>query len=285
MPGIYLTALITMVVAIAIFVPFIVKLRMPADGRLLWLAALIVVPLQPLVFYHVRVPFDHWAVAHLGAKSAAYFWLKTFYAPLTEEPAKLLPLLIPAICRDIRRDNFARYALAIGLAFAIGEMGFVAERVARSPQFAHLPFYQFGGYVGERLMTCVFHSAFVSLALWRLRRKFVLGFACAAGAHWLGNFPLVLMDPHIGHLSKVARIVIVEGWLTCYFLAALGLLAWFCLGRFNPAALVFGRRHCPECGKDYDAPLFAVNLGSKRYERCPHCRHWHWTMAAGFTAL
>jgi RsiW-degrading membrane proteinase PrsW (M82 family) len=282
-PGIYLTAIITMAAAIAVFGTLADKLRPPADERLLWLAALIVLPLQPLAFYCVRLPFDHWVVAHLGAKSAAYFWLRTFYAPLTEEPAKLIPLLIPAIRRDIRPENFARYALAIGLGFAIGEMGFVAERVARSPQFAHLPFYQFGGYVSERLMTCVFHSAFVALALWRLRRKFILGFACAAAGHWLGNFPLVLMDPHIGHLSKVARIAIVQGWLMCYFLAALALLSWFCLGRFNPTALLFDPRHCPECEKDYDPPLFAVNFGTKRYERCPHCRRWHWTGPADST--
>lgn len=269
-----------MAVAVAVFGTLICKVRQPADVRLLWLAALIVLPLQPLAFYCVRLPFDHWVVAHLDAKSAAYFWLRTFYAPLTEEPAKLVPLLIPAIRRDIRPENFARYALAIGLGFAIGEMGFVADRVARAPQFVHLPFYQFGGYFSERLMTCVFHSAFVSLSLWRLRRKFILGFAGAAAAHWVGNFPLVLLDPHIGHLSKVARVAIVEGWLWACFFFALALLSWFCLGRFNPTALLFGRRHCPECGKDYDPPLFAVNLGPKRYERCPHCRHWHWTVSA-----
>jgi hypothetical protein len=278
-PGIYFTAIITMVVAVAVFGTWVHKLRQPADERLLWLAAFIVLPLQPLVFYFVRVPFDHWVVAHLGAKSTAYFWLRTFYAPLTEEPAKLVPLLISTIRRDIRHENFARYALAIGLGFAIGEMWFVAERVARSPQFAHLPFYQFGGYFSERLMTCVFHSAFVSLSLWGLRRRFAFGFAGAVAAHWLGNFPLVLMNPNIGHLKQAARMAIVQGWLTFYFLAAAALLVWFAFGRLNPGLPIFGRRRCPECGKDYDPPLFAVNLGPKRYERCPHCRRWHWTSA------
>ena len=23
--------------------------------------------------------------------------------------------------------------------------------------------------------------------------------------------------------------------------------------------------------------MFAVNFGATRYERCPHCTHWHWT--------
>ena len=26
-------------------------------------------------------------------------------------------------------------------------------------------------------------------------------------------------------------------------------------------------------------PLVGLNLGPTRYERCPHCRHWHWTKA------
>src|SRR5260221_7234864 len=201
MPGIYYTAVLTTIAAIAIFGPLIHKLRLPADERLLWLAAVLVLPLQPLVFYYVRLPLDHWLVAHLGDTSAAYYWLRTCYAPLTEEPAKLFPLLIPAIRRDIQPANFVRYALAIGLGFAIGEMWFVAYRVARVPAFAGLTFYQFGGYAGERLMTCVFHSAFVSVSLWRLRRRFALGFAAAAAGHWLGNFPILLLSPKAAGLE------------------------------------------------------------------------------------
>jgi hypothetical protein len=36
-------------------------------------------------------------------------------------------------------------------------------------------------------------------------------------------------------------------------------------------------RRCPECHADYDAPVLALNFGHTRYERFPHCRHWHWT--------
>src|SRR6185437_15589800 len=136
MPGIYITAILTTVFAAGIFGTLIHKLRMPAKERLVWLAAAIALPLQPLAFYYVRVPLDHWLAAHLGSKSIAYTWLVTFYAPLTEEPAKLLVLLIPAIRRDIRAENFIRYALAIGVGFAIGEMWFLANRVAHDPTLA-----------------------------------------------------------------------------------------------------------------------------------------------------
>jgi len=277
MSGIYLTAVLTSSVAVVLFAVLIHKLRLPANERLLWLAAALALPLQPLAFYLVRIPLDHWLAAQLGSTSATYNWLTSFYAPLTEEPAKLVPLLIPAICRDIRATNFVRYALAIGLGFAIGEMWFIADRVAQVPALAALPFYQFGGYVVERLMTCVFHSAFVSVALWRLRRRFALGLVGAMALHWLANFPLFLMARNAGGLGKIFWMVVVQCWLVFYFIAALALLSYFTFGRVSPAHLFYGRRRCPECNRDYDAPLFAVNFGPIRYERCPHCRRWHWT--------
>ena len=32
---------------------------------------------------------------------------------------------------------------------------------------------------------------------------------------------------------------------------------------------------CPDCGTVYPRPLFGLNMGPKRYERCPNCRKWH----------
>lgn len=285
MPGIYLTAVFTSVAAVAIFGTALCKLPLPANDRLLWLAALVALPLQPLAFFLVRVPLDHWLVEHLGAASTAYKWLNTFYAPLTEEPAKLVPLLMPAIRRDLTAGNFVRYALAIGLGFALGEMWFVANRLAHGPALAALPFYQLGGYATERLMTCVFHSAFVAVALWRFRRRFALGFAGAVALHWLGNFPLSLMAWNAGGLSRTLWIIIVQVFLLVYFFAALALLYWLAFRRAatpgTTAKLFYGPRECPECGARYEPPLFALNFGRTRYERCPHCRHWHWTKSPG----
>ena len=122
MHQIYVAAILTTGLAVAIFGTLIRRLKLPANPRLLWLAALIVLPLEPAAFYFVRVPLDHWLTGVLGSDSVILHWLVTFYAPLTEEPAKLVPLLIPAIRRDISRANVGRYALAIGLGFAIGEM-------------------------------------------------------------------------------------------------------------------------------------------------------------------
>lgn len=275
MPGIYIAAIVTTGIAVAIFGTAIRKLKLPANPRLLWLAALIVLPLEPVSFYFVRVPLDHWLTALLGSQSSLLPWITTLHAPLTEEPAKLVPLLIPAIRADINRANFARYALAIGLGFAIGEMWFLADLIARNPKFAGVPFYLFGGYLGERLMVCLFHSAFVGVALMCLRSRFLLGEAGAMAAHWLGNFPIFLLAWNVGGLGPTFWGIIIQLWLIAFFLGALAFLSYSAFGRFNPALLFLGRRKCPECGAEYDPSLWALNLGTRRYERCPQCRHWH----------
>jgi hypothetical protein len=277
---IYVTAILTTAIALAIFATLIRKLRLPANPRLLWLAFLIVLPLEPASFYFVRVPLDHWLTGVLGRDSVMLHWLATFYAPLTEEPAKLAPLLVPAIRRDISRANFARYAFAIGLGFAIGEMWFIAEIIARNPKFAGMPFYLFGGYLSERLMVCLFHAAFVGVALACLRKRFALGVAGAMTLHWLGNFPIFLMASNAFGLGPTFWAAALQVWILVYLIGALALISYFVFGHVSPGRLFFGRRNCPECGAEYDSPLFAVNLVSRRYERCPVCRHWHFTKTA-----
>ncbi len=280
MHGIFIAAILTTGIALAIFGTLLRRLKQPANGKLLLLAALIALPLQPAAFYFVRVPLDHWLTALLGSNSPTLHWLVTLYAPVTEELAKLVPLLIPAIRRDLRQENFGRYALAIGLGFAIGERWFLAETISRIPAFAGTPFYLFGGYVGERLMVCVFHSAFTGAALWRWRRNFIVGIAAAMALHWLGNFPIFLMASDAGGMGPRFWGMAVQFWIIVYFFGALGLLSYFVFGRVSPARLFYGRRKCPECGAEYDPPIFAVNLGARRYERCPQCRHWHFTRSS-----
>jgi DNA-directed RNA polymerase subunit RPC12/RpoP len=275
--GIYFAAILTTGIALAIFGTLVRRLKQPADGRLLLLAALIALPLQPAAFYFVRVPLDHWLTVMLGRDSGTLHWLVTFYAPLTEEPAKLVPLLVPAIRRDISRANFARYALAIGLGFAIGEMWFIAEVIARNPKFAAVPFYLFGGYLSERLMVCLLHGAFVCVALWRWRRNFALGVLGAMVLHSLGNLPIFLMASNAFGLGPTSWAVAVQAWIVAFFIGAVALISYFVFGNVALGRLIYGRRKCPECGAEYDASLFAINLGTRRYERCPHCRHWHFT--------
>lgn len=276
-PGIYLAALMTSLVAFALAI-VVIRRAPQADRGRLWLAALVTLPMQPLAFYLVRLPLNGLFVSLLGSGNEVYEWLTTLYAPLTEEPAKLVPLLIPVILRDICPTNFVRYSLTIGISFAIGEMWFIANQIARQPEFAAVPFYEFLGYGIERLMTCVFHTAFVAITLSQLNRHLLIGFAGAVVAHWLGNFPIFLMAWNVGGLGKEAWMALVQIWIVVSFLGALVLLSYFSFGRVSPARWFYGTRHCPGCEVDYEPPLlFAINFGPIRYERCPHCGHWHWT--------
>jgi hypothetical protein len=79
MQGIYLAAILTTGIAAAIFVPIIHRLRIPANERLVWLAAAMAVPMQPLAFYLVRVPLDHWLAGQPGSASTTYQWVTSAF--------------------------------------------------------------------------------------------------------------------------------------------------------------------------------------------------------------
>lgn len=276
MKGIYIAALITTIAVLLIFGTLAYKIKDKANERWLLLAFLIALPLQPLAFYFVRLPLNRLLVMILGSKSTLYEWITLFYAPLTEEPAKLVPLLVPFILRDINKETFVRYAVVIGLGFGIGEIWFVASRVAQNPQFASMPFYNFGGFFSERMMVCVIHGVFLSVSLWRLRDRFWFGVLGAMGLHFLGNFPIYLMTKNFLGLGQPFWQVLVSLWVVLFFIGGLALLAAFKYGSAKKIGrFIFGKAKCPECGKVYDKPLFGLNLGPKRYEPCPHCKKWH----------
>jgi hypothetical protein len=163
------------------------------------------------------------------------------YAPLTEEPAKLWPLLLPAFRRSIARGNAVRAAMALGLGFALGEMGFVASLVARQPEMLRLPFYQFSGFFFERLATCILHGGFTATALCRLpalgrngNAGFAMGLAAAFALHLLGNAPIVIVAA-LG-LAPAASQMILGNWVIVYAMAMGGLLGFYArsLGRAAP---------------------------------------------------
>ncbi len=232
MKSIYVAALITTVISLLIYGAVIFATvyfsGSPINKLWLFMAFLIVLPMQPLAFYLVRLPVDKILVAKLGDSSWLYQFISLFYAPLTEEPAKLVPLILPFILRDIKAETFARYALLIGLGFGIGEMWFIANRLAANPQINALPFYHFlGGFGLERFMVCLFHSAFVSFSLWRLRNKFWLGFLMAVMAHFFCNFPIFLASKNLFGFGQLIWQQILIFWLQLYFIAAIILLTIF----------------------------------------------------------
>jgi hypothetical protein len=278
MKGIYIAAIVATALAIAIDGGVIWWKSGRAHRPLLLLAFLATIPMCALMFYAVRMPFNDWLVGVMGAKDPFYRFLTTFYAPLTEEPAKLWPLLIPWFRRRIVKENAVAIAMALGLGFGVGEMWFLAERISHDPTLSAYPWYQLTGFINERFMVCIMHGAFTATALVALRKgRFAFGFAGAAFLHYLGNFPIYLGALDVGHLGKPTWTIILGVWVALYFVAMLTLIIWYAAGRKQAGRAVFGRAKCPACGTVYDRPLFGFNLVTKRYEPCPACHKWHLT--------
>lgn len=276
--GIWIAAVITTALVVAFYGFLIYKLA--PDRRWLLLAGVIALPLQPLAFYLVRVPLIVGLNAALGP-GALLTAISMFYAPLTEEPAKWLVLAVPAVRRRLNADNAIALALTIGVGFGIGELWFIADQVARQPQYAGAPFYIFTGFLTERFVVCFMHGAFIAYAVRQLAegRSFLLGGVLGMALHFAINFPIFLMTANMFSLGQQFWATVNGIWFWVMLVALATWVNYLARGRMRRALL--GTATCPECHKVYDRPLFGLNLTVTRYERCPHCRHFHWVRTIG----
>lgn len=119
--GIIIAALITTLLMLVAYGYLIRRITEPADRDVAFRAALIMLPMQPLAFYAVRMPLHHWLQSSLGTADALTA-ISLFYAPLIEEPAKWLVLLFLFIRRKLTPNNAVAVAIGTGLGFAIGEI-------------------------------------------------------------------------------------------------------------------------------------------------------------------
>jgi hypothetical protein len=269
--------------ALALFAfGFILARVTPREER--WQVAFCVVATLPMcwvMFHLVRLPLDGSLKASLG-EGELLRWIWTAYASITEEPAKLWPLLLPWIRLAVTPRSAARYALALGTGFALGEVFTVAGLIAqRQPQRAALPWYQLNPFIVERLMTFVIHSGMTAivLAAWRRGPGFLPGLALAILAHWLVNIPITLSQAGWFGSNKLVTDIIVGLWITACFVLFLFWLGLLDIGRVGLGSMFHGRATCPECGLEFDRRLLlGLNIdGDRRYEPCPRCQRWHWT--------
>lgn len=280
MPDIMIAASITTALALALIGGILLKGADKEELPVLAAVALLALPMNPAAYNFVRLPLDAHMKVWFFSDPGLYRFLTTFYAPLTEEPAKLWMLLIPWIYNRINGKNFWKFALAIGLGFGIGEAWLIAGFLRESGLVGQYRWYQLGGYMSERLMVCAFHAAFTSLSLFALRRFFVLGLAGSMFLHWLGNFPIYLARRDLWHLGQGFWQPALGYWIIVYFIAMVimyVMLANRTTSVLGAVRLIYGKAKCPECGLVYDRPILAINLGPKRYERCPGCRKFHFT--------
>lgn len=259
MQGIYITAIITTSLSLAV-IGSIIFWRSPRKERsFLSVLILLEIPICALAFYFIRLPLDGWLRNLLTPQPGIYKFLTTLYAPITEEPAKLWILLIPWVFRRINSKNVIRVAMAIGLGFGIGEMWLVATRLANNPQIGSLPWYSLGGYINERFMVCIMHGVFTCVALRQISKSLILGIFSAISLHFVGNFPIFLAAINFLGLGKSTWQILLFIWVNLYFLSMIGLLIYFSFGTLEKLSLfVYGKAQCPDCGWVYSRPLFLL---------------------------
>lgn len=263
----------------------------PREERLPVLACVVgTLPMCWVMYHGVRIPLDAGLHAMLDDGDQLR-WIRTCYAPLTEEPAKLWPLLLPLVRRRLTRESVGRYSLAMGLGFALGEILTVAGLfVARDPEMAAMPWYLLGGFIAERFMTCAVHSGMTAVALagWRRGPGFVVGLSLAMLSHYFANFPIAMAQRGwLGPNAEVSQILVFL-WVVGCAVAGTVWLEWlhYGKGRGGFGKLIYGNTVCPGCNQEFERGLWlAFNFGTNhRYERCPHCRNWHWTTRKPNTA-
>jgi hypothetical protein len=277
MPGIVITA-IGVAIAATLLYGGVLVWRAPREERpLLVLCYVLQLPMSFAAFAFVRGPLQAYVFDALFGRNEIYLWARGLLsAPLTEEPAKLWPLLIPWIATRVTRDNAARVATALGLGFGVGEIGLVANFVLANPRLAAAPWSDFWPFVNERFLVCLIHGLFTSMALLGWRRwpiGFAGGLALAMLLHFLGNAPILLAGAGLLGDNPAVVGLVLQFWVIAFWIAAVVRLLIM-----DPriAGIPLSRRlvTCPKCGETHNPPLIALNLGWKRYERCPHCGKW-----------
>jgi hypothetical protein len=237
MMGIYIAAAIASATAVAICGVMALRVTETAHRRALLLAFLVMLPMQPLAFYAVRVPVLGYLTPLLGG-GIAMLTVMMLAAPLTEEPAKWLVLAVAPVRRAILECSAMGMAIATGLGFGIGEIWFLAEQVARVAAYQSLPFTQFGGFMIERTQVCLLHGFFLAPMFYALARgrHVVFGALIGVVAHLLTNLPILAVQSDLFGLGRERWLALVNLWLIV--LIVVGLLA---VNRFSGRRLFIRR--------------------------------------------
>ena len=228
MSGLLTAASIAVLLSLAIYGAALAWAAPRPEWPLLAALVAVALPLSWLTYHVIRTPLNAGATVALGPEQVRWLW--PFYAPLTEEPAKLLPFLAPWLARRVDRANAVRAGVALGLGFGIGEIALVVGLVRTGPGVGGAPWWQFTGLISERFMVCLVHGAFTATALlvWRSRKGLARGLAAAMALHFVANLPVLLVPMLVADPAQ--RGAVISVWLLLFWGAA---IVWL---------LVLGRR-------------------------------------------
>ena len=298
MAQLHIMAFVTTVLALLLFGMLYRQFAISGQWQKIWPIFVLGLLMSPAAYFVVRLPIINFVEplwfatepAEMLSPSAIKFpairdLVRLSYAPLTEEPAKLLPWLIflflGAVTKPTRAEA-AGLALALGASFAIGEIWLVAYLISGKPDPAllELPWYAFGGFASERIATCFAHTLFALPTLvlaGRGVRWSIVGLCVGMLLHALGNAPILLSRYEMFGISKMTWSVILQVWLVLFVLVSLVGLVACKFGTEMLKRIWQNQIVCPECGVTYRQPLvMGLNMGTWRYEPCGACGTWHW---------
>lgn len=221
MPGISIAAIITIALALGLVV-LVICTRLQSSTKLL--AALGVIGGIAAFFgaFHLlRIPLDNALQPLAQSNPDLYRFIATFYAPITEEPAKWVILIPLFLAGKIKHENKAAWAICLGVGFGIGEIVFLSQRIAADPQTLTMPWYLSSGFMVERFMVCIIHSALVLVAADALCSHKLWGFIFPLVFHWLGNLPIFLSYQYPFDPGRVVWGQLLWAWNILFFIGAL----------------------------------------------------------------
>lgn len=277
MPGIFISAIITIMILLGLITPIIIK-RLTRWDRLFAVVSMIFAGAAFFgAYYLLRMPLAHAVQTLIQTDATGYRWIASLYAPLTEEPAKWIVLIPLFFAGMIKRDNKAAWAICLGFGFGIGEILFLAQSIATNPQSSGLPWYYSSGFIVERLMVCFIHSALILIAIEAITSRKYWLILLAPAFHWLLNMSIFLSIQFPFTDGGAIWSQLLWTWTTLFLIASLIYLGSRLLNTAQSKVAIFGRAVCPECQTLYVRPWRGINRIAKRYERCPNCKHDHWT--------
>jgi hypothetical protein len=201
MPQIYIMAVITLVVSLALWGGLTYLFTGHQRGYF-WLL-LLGLPLSAVANLLLKpqaiIAVGRAAHVQPGLGLAAPIWFlafKVLITPLVEETIKALPLLLrPAWKMVTSRANALWVGFMLGVSFGLGEAGFIAYAVAQNDIYDSLPWYAFTGFLNERIMACFVHgvlTAILVIGFQRGGRYILFSYLTAVSLHLFLNAPTVL---------------------------------------------------------------------------------------------
>lgn len=223
-PGLMTAALAVSLYATVIYGAYLAAKAPKAERPMLLLLFVSQLPMSMAAFVALRGPLDAAVRAVLAPEHWLYPWVTLLYAPLTEEPAKLWPLLLPFVAKGTTRDNLGRVARALGVGFGVGEAVFVAWLVLKDPRVPSLPWHAFVPFMRERFQVALIHALIVGISLLGLTatpRRLGAGVALAMGAHLALNLPILLAAKGWLGADRAQVAAILTAWVSLWWVAAL----------------------------------------------------------------